>query len=197
MYTLTRFSQGDLLQLHLTDSVTSQGVCAALCDHWLQLLKTDLGAPADRRLQRLQENFPSIIQHQRTYALLRAQLGRERAREQVGEDIGLDYEGQTMVMKCSAGLQGMRSRMAADIGIPGRGATWTLRFADGSGHVLAGLCNLIGQEPILQMQLHVFDPNIGEYIGAMSDLDDILQNLMSWFPLYHTVIGVHRTFEGG
>jgi hypothetical protein len=196
MITLTPFSQGALLRDAATDPITRQGVCVALCDYWLTLIKRNYNASPSDRLRQLQTSLSDIIKHQQRYAHLRAQHGREEARRQVGDRLGLDYNDQTMIMKAPNGMSGIRQKLAADIHFPGAAATWSLRFANGHGHAIAGFCGISGKQPIVKFRLHVFDPNIGEYIGELQELDEILRDLLNKFPKYSTVEGVHRTTEG-
>ena len=195
MSTLTSFSQGALLSNTTTNPLTQHGICVALCDYWLTLIKNDPDAAPSDRLQQLQQYVPQAMNHQRTYARLRQQHGREEARRQVGAPLGLQYDGQTMVMKEFLGMSGIRHKLAADLRTVGSAVTWTLRFADGSGHAIAGFCGLSGQQPILKYRLRLFDPNIGEYEGTLQELDVMLDNLLR-HPMYRTVTGVHRTSEG-
>ncbi len=197
MFALEPFSQGSLLRRYPTDPITQGGVCVALCDYWLSLIKADYAVPAADRLRQLQHNFPVVIRHQRHYANLRAQHGREEGRRKLGQKLGLDYDpDKTLVERRFVRMEGIRKKIAADIGVVGTGATWTLRFADGSGHAISGFCGIAGQEPILTMRLHLFDPNIGEYGGQLSELDDMLQDLFTRFPFYQSIVALHRATEG-
>lgn len=195
MSTLTDFSQGTLLRNTVTDPLTRNGICVALCDYWLKLIKTSPSeSPADRLLK-LRAYFIRAMQHQRLYSGLRSQHGREEARRQVGAQLGLNYSDQTMILRTFVGMGGIKQKLGQDLSRIGAAATWTLRFADGGGHAIAGFCGLSGQPPIMRHRLHIFDPNIGEYEGTVQELNDMLDHLFRAFPMYATVTGVHRTSE--
>jgi len=196
MITLTSFSQGSLLSRAVTDPITRNGVCVALCDHWLSRIKQRPNEAPERRRLELEQSLAQIIRYQRSYAIQRSQYGRTEARHQKGQQLGLKYTDQTTIMRVMIGMQGIRQKLAADISHVGSAATWTLRFADGSGHAIAGFCGISGQEPIIKLKLHVFDPNIGEYIGELTELNAILNDLLTKFPNYQTVTEVCRTTEG-
>lgn len=199
MITLDRFSQGAILQsLPFSDYLTRNGICVALCDYWLAMIKDQPNESPAARLERLhRQHFAQAMNHQRQYAVVRAQHGREEGRRMVGQQVGLNYHDQTMIMRALIGIRGIREKMAADISRIGAAATWTLRFADGGGHAIAGFCGLSGQQPYMKMRLHVFDPNIGEYTGELQELDAILNDLLNKFPDYQTITDVHRTSEEG
>jgi hypothetical protein len=195
MIQLTPFSQAALLQAASVEGPASYGVCVAMCDRWIALLRKDRKETPELRLRKLQAALPQIVEYQNEYGDLRAVLGREAARTQMAAGVGIDYEQQTTVLKIFIGMEGIRRRLAEDLKSIGAAATWSMRFQDGGGHAIAGFCNLAGQEPMLRMQMHVFDPNIGEYVGDFGDLDGILADLFNRFPLYNTTIEVHRTHE--
>ena len=196
MSTLTSFSQAAQLQFQAVDDATRNGICVGLCDFWLSLIKRFPEMPPDQRLQQLCDNFEQPMNHQRNYAYLRRQYGRGPAREQVGRELGLNYDTEnTMLLRVCLDMSSIRAKLAADIGCIGSGATWTLRFSDGTGHAIAGFCGVEGQEPIMRLTSHVFDPNIGEYAGLFPELDDMLFDLLSKFPLYQTIVEVNRTTE--
>ncbi len=115
----------------------------------------------------------------------------------MGEQVGIDYDGQTTVTRIHVGRQGMLDKLAADLALPGASATWSMRFQAGGGHALAGTNGLVSITPTMhRMSLHVFDPNVGEYAGTIQDLPSILGDLFQRFPLYLTVTEVHRTRAG-
>jgi len=198
MYTLTRFSQGEQLRLQaISDATTRRGVCVGLCDYWLSRIKANPEMPPDERLGLLRGNFSRVMNDQRQYAGLRARQGRERARQQVGSRQGLRYSADdTAIMRIHVGMNGIRAKIAEDIGRIGAAATWTLRFRDGGGHAIAGFCGVSGRQPISHLRSHIFDPNIGEYVGPFRELDYILSDMMSRVGKYSTIVEVHRTTEG-
>jgi hypothetical protein len=199
MITLTRFSQERQLQLQaIVDRDTRDGVCVGLCDYWLSQIKSHSDLAPAERLQLLRDNFGQIMNHQRHYAGLRDRRGREHARREVGDQLGLRYHtDDTAIMRTRVGIGGIRTKLAGDIGRVGAAASWTLEFADGTRHAIAGFCGISGGPgPISHLRSHVFDPNIGEYVGPFRELDYILSDLLSKFPSYGTVTDVYRTTEG-
>ena len=196
MATHTPFSQADLLSRTVTDPLTQNGICVALCDYWLAMIKRTPDEPPADRLAQLERYLPLAMQHHRTYAQDRARHGRSPARQRVGASVGLQYTDQTMLMRLNIGLDGIRTILRRDLSRPGAAATWSLRFSGGGGHALAGFCGLGGRDPIYHYQLHVFDPNYGELVGTLQEMDTMLQTLFDAFSLYRTTLHVYRTSEG-
>lgn len=192
MSTLTPFSQSELV----AGTTQRKGICVALCDLWLRLIKLNPGEDPHGRLGQLRLMIPQALHYQDNYAGLRAIRGRTAARQQVAGNLGLHYVEQTTVSRRQSGMSGIRQKLASDIGYPGAAATWTLEFEGGSRHAVAGFCGIGGQEPILRLILHLFDPNVGEYRGELRELNSILDDLLGRFPVYHTVKSVCRTWEG-
>lgn len=192
------FVQAEQLKLHETCDLTERGVCVALCDYWIWLIKNAPDEKPDQRLGRLATNFAAIMGHQRHYGQLRAALGPREARKEVGHSLGTEYDTDKTVMvrlpfnTRAQQMQMFRKRMARDIGFPGSAATWSLRFSRGGGHAIAGFCGLTGRQPLMQMRLHVFDPNIGEYVGTFPELDGMLDDMLTKFPMYRTVESIRR-----
>jgi hypothetical protein len=196
MFTLAPFSQ-DVHLRSVKDPVLRNGVCVALCDHWLTIIKRFRDLPPVNRMRMLAQRIPEAFRHQQAYALRRAAVGRDAARREAGARLGLDYEAQTTVMRACVGMVGIRARLAADLGRIGAAATWSMRFAGGGGHAIAGFRGLVPVSGnVHRVSIHVFDPNIGEYAGELGELDAILADLFGRFPLYATVNEVHRTTEG-
>ena len=50
-------------------------------------------------------------------------------------------------------------------------------------------------ENMHQLTLYLFDPNIGEYMGTLRDLETMIQDLLGRFPLYLTAVEVRRTTD--
>ena len=195
MFSLAPFSQSGLLQ-NEADPQIRQGVCVALCDFWLGNIKQrPADAPADR-LSRAAGTFASIVQYQRQYNKTRAQVGPEHARRVMGQQLGHDFHQQTTITRAMMSSAEIRQRLAGDLGTLGAAATWSMRFADGSGHAIAGFRGMLSlMENVHRASLHVFDPNIGEYAGELSDLDTMLRDLLNRFPLYKTVQEIRRTTD--
>jgi hypothetical protein len=196
MAKLARFSQDALLR-SVTDPVLRNGVCVALCDHWLEIIRRLPDVPPVNRMRLLTQKMPEVLRYQKTYAGMRGPLGRNEARRQMGAGLGLDFEEQTTIMRRFNGMAGIRAKLAADLGQIGAAATWSMRFSGGGGHAIAGFRGLVSVTGNMhRASLHIFDPNIGEYAGELDELDAILTDLFAKFPLYATVTEVHRTSEG-
>lgn len=191
-FTLTSFQQGNYLDG--SDPETRGGVCVALCDLWLETLFQAPGAAPRFRLQALAVDFGRAESHQRRYGRLRKALGRDDARRHMGARVGIDYEEQTLVdMKLHRGRAGMVQKMSEDLRTPGAAATWSMRFSGGGGHAIAGF-SLIEPRPYgLDTKLHIFDPNIGEYIGSPGGCAEIVDDMVRKIPLYATTAIFHRT----
>jgi hypothetical protein len=196
MFSLARFSQSEQLR-HETDPVLRQGVCVALCDYWLKIIKRLPDVPSVNRMRLLAQQMPDALRHQKRYNFMRDMLGREEARRRIGSPLGLAYEDQTTILRACNGMHGIRARLAADLDDIGAAATWTLRFPDGSGHAIAGFRGLVSVlRTVHRASVHIFDPNIGEYAGELADLDPILTDLFAQIPDYATIVEVSRTSEG-
>jgi hypothetical protein len=195
MFQLEPFSQSALLR-NETDPDIRNGVCVALCDHWLVEVRRHGNDLPRQRLASLAGMFAQIAQYQKQYGQQRAQQGPTQARRAMGQQLGHDFREHTTVMPAMVGAVGLRQRLAADLAGMGVGATWTLRFADGTGHAIAGFYGMFTRTGnIHQPRLFLFDPNIGEYRGGLEDLDAMLRDLLTRFPIYLTVVEVRRTTD--
>ena len=209
MFRLFPFQQSRLLQ-GISDPDVQGGVCVALCDHWFKGLKEHSGIAPDVRLHVLAGQIDEVVLYQRNYGRQRAANGPFSARRNLSSRLGLDYEEQTTISRNpmhragsqgAGGMQGIRHRLAEDLERPFSGATWSMRFsqaAGGGGHAIAGF-NLLcatSMSNMHVMEMHVFDPNIGEYSGTYADLDEILTDLFGKFPDYAHVEEVRRSTEG-
>lgn len=189
------FTQGQLLK-NVTDPEVHSGVCAALCDFWLRAIKTGNASP-DQRLRGLAGQFSEIVAHQKQYQRERANLGPVAARQRVGQPLGLDYEQQTTIMPACIGLQGVRQRLATDLRALGAATTWSLRFIDGGGHVMAGFSGLTSITPNMhRQQISIFDPNIGEYVCQINEMDDVFRDIFRLIPAYARINEVRRVTVG-
>src|SRR5439155_22043642 len=111
-----------------TDPDLRNGVCVALCDHWLADMKSRPNDSPRNRLRRLSNNYPIVAQYQKQYGQQRAVQGPEQARKAMGQQLGHDFQQHTTVMPAMVGAVGLRQRLAADLAQLGVGATWSLRF---------------------------------------------------------------------
>jgi hypothetical protein len=195
MFQLANFSQSALLK-NEPDPEIRKGVCVALCDHWLAEIRARGNDPPAQRLARLAGLMPAVIQYQRQYGQQRAQQGPTEARRAMGKQLGHDFREHTTIMPAMVGAAGLRQRLAADLAGFGVGATWSLRFPDGTGHAIAGFYGMFTRlGKIHEPRLFLFDPNIGEYKGELSDLDAMLKDLLTRFPIYQMVVEVRRTTD--
>jgi hypothetical protein len=190
-YKLIPFQQSDLLK-NEHDADLKHGICVALSDHWLKLIRESNTQTPENRLIELTRFLPAARHYQLDYSKDRAKIGRIDARRKVGETLGLNYSEQTTILKSFIGIVGIKARMKADISSPGKAATWTLRFDDGSGHAIAGFCGIESIPVGFRYRIHIFDPNIGEYTGALEEVDTMLHDLLHKFPIYKTLVHVHR-----
>jgi len=189
---LTSFHQGNYLDS--SDPTTRGGVCVALCDLWLQSLFQSPDAAPRHRLQALAVDFGRAEQHQRRYGLLRDALGRNDARRHMGGRVGIDYDEETFVdMKAHAGRAGMLQKVSDDLRVPGAAATWSMRFAGGGGHAIAGFNRIEPQPYGFDTRTHIFDPNIGEYAGDYGSCAAIIEDMVRKIPHYATTTIFHRT----
>ncbi len=198
MYTLYPFSQGTQLLQGVTDPVLAMGVCVAACDAWLRLIKANNELPAVQRLQNLAQRRAEILAYQQQYGVLRGQVGPQDARSTMGQSGGLDFNHQTTIMHTHLRMPEVLGILSRDLQPLGGAAAWTMRFWGGGGHAIAGFHNLISliKDVKAQHQYHIFDPNLGEYVGEVSDLSAILADLFGRFPLYGTTAEIRRAWEG-
>ena len=195
MYTRHDFRQEHLLK-SVADPEVRGGACAALCDFWLRAIKTGNASP-DQRLRDLAGSFPEIIAHQKQYQRERAKVGPVAARQRMGQPLGLDYEQKTSIMPACIGLQGVRDRLATDLRRLGAATTWSLRFIDGGGHAMAGFSGLTSiTENMHRQQISIFDPNIGEYVCQISEMDDVFRDIFRIIPYYSRINEVRRVAVG-
>jgi hypothetical protein len=193
IFMLEPFSQARLLQGE-QDKAVAGGVCAALCDHWLRAwLDHPTGRPADR-LSQLAGKWTQIKLHQRSYGVDRHAHGPEVARQVSGARVGVGYDvDRTQIVMNAVGFSGLKGVILRDIGRIASSATWSLRFSGGGGHALAGSCGFQATTGnIGTMVVHLFDPNIGEYVTPLRHASDILDDMFRRIPLYQTVEYVTR-----
>jgi hypothetical protein len=174
----------------------------ALSDDWLALIKHDYSLTPEQRMERLRVNFESSMGQQRIYSGLRRTYGREEGRRRAAGMRGLAYEfDKTQVFRVVGGgliersLPEFWATIGRDIKMVASGATWTLRFDDGGGHAIAGYCGADAIPGGFRMKLHIFDPNIGEYVGEYDSLNEILSNMRAQIPMYLNVVSIHRAGE--
>lgn len=188
---LTPFNQGALLS-GLADPQARRGVCVALCDRWLTLMKQANARTPEDRMDSLRKSLQASIGYQKSYAQLRAEKDREAARKHMGKKLGLEFEGLTRVEKRLAGEAGMVTRLERDVETPGASVAWTLAFPAGR-HAIAAVHNMSAVTTnIHRFTLHVFDPNLGEYVGTVQELPAIVADMFRRIPDYKLVTSIDR-----
>lgn len=141
----------------------------------------------------LRKTLQASIGYQKTYGELRAAKDRDAARKHMGKKLGLEFEGLTRVEKRLAGEAGMVSRLARDVEAPGASMSWTLAFPAGR-HAIAAVHNVSSiSANIHRFTLHVFDPNLGEYVGTLQELPAIVADMFRRLPDYRLVTAIDRS----
>jgi len=193
MATLTPFDQATLLT-GVTDPVLRGGICVALSDRWLAFMKDNTYRNPRERLAALTAQRDAALLYQEAYAFLRDVKGREDARTELGRSVGHEYEHQTTVMRLHIGMKGVRERMMADLGEIGAAVTWTMAIPGLGRHAIAGYRGLVSiMNNMHKASLHIFDPNVGEYVGELAQLDGILRDLFRRVPAYQGIMELTRT----
>ncbi len=196
MAELAPFNQGQLLT-GITDPVLKGGICVALCDHWLALMKAPTTRTPAERMAALRAQSGSAMHYQKSYAEQRVAVGREEARARTGAALGHDFSDQTTVVRVFVGMAGIRDRMARDLANLGDAATWTMALCGAGRHAIAGYRGLTSiTSNMHRAALHIFDPNVGEYVGTQQELDGILRDLFRRVPAYELITELSRTIEG-
>lgn len=202
MVTLAEFNQECQLLLHETDEITRKGICVALCDDWLALIKNNYALTPEERMERLRSGFAESMAQQREYAHLRRVHGREEARRRLGHQRDLDYEfDKTQVFRVVGGGDILRAvpefwnTIKRDIDHVLAAATWTLRWENQSGHAIAGFCGAVPVAVGVELVLHIYDPNLGEYTGDFNSLSAIFSDMWAKIPAYENVVSIHRASE--
>lgn len=200
------FRQSLLLETWCNDprhASAARGVCVAICDFWIQRIQSRPDESSSERLSWLSQAgiFERILSYQYEYGLLRTDHGHVLAHETMDRarfDQRTDLE-RTVVSRSSFGIAGIADILMRDLSRVGSAATWPIRFADGSGHAIAGFCNITGTQPILHKQFHVFDPNRGEFICDHDQVWSVLHDLLSASDVRSTISEVHRgaMLDGG
>ncbi len=199
MYHFEPFRQEPLLRQKMWEAHhlgVQNGVCVAVCDYWLALIKNNPEQSAAERLAYITRHFDSVMQHQNVYANLRHAYGRNAAREMVGQAVGLDYDtDKTMILRQFLSMDHIAERIKNDVKFPGDAATWSLRFPMG-GHAIAGFCNIKGSGNIHQIVVHLFDPNYGECQTVPGNVIPAVKSLLQSNDMYRSTTHVFRAGEG-
>ena len=192
MASLTPFDQGTLLA-GVSDPAIRNGICVALCDLWLHLIRDSTARSPRERIAAIRARAGQAMQYQRGYGQRRAALGRAEARAQMGRGLGHDFEEQTVVLSRCVGVEGMHARMARDLEELGAAVTWTIDVPGWGRHALAGFRGLSSiTNNMHRASVHVFDPNIGEYVCEPQQLRAVLRDLFRRDPNYARATEIAR-----
>jgi hypothetical protein len=195
-FELQHFSQSRLIEQYKDLAEAHQGahgVCAMLCIRWLSDIKNDYKVTPKKRLQYISDDFPAIIRGHGNYSNLRKVLSREAALNSIGKNMGLEYDPDgTVILDQNDSMKNIRDNIKRDVAKFGHGAHWSLQFTKGR-HAIAGFCGITSQGSMIHhMALHIFDPNIGEYVCDYSNIDNVLIDLFNKFSLYKTTSNIAR-----
>lgn len=192
MWTLTPFNQGAVLA-QVPDKEVRRGVCAALCYMWLDLMRDATARRPEDRMDSLRATISMAIRRQRSYSEMARAKGREAGRKFLAKSFGMEFEELTRIERRFTGKIGMVLRMQKDLEPPGARMIWRLSFHGGDAHALAGTH---GMETICtnihRRSVHVFDPNIGEYVGQVQDIPGIVDDMFRRIPYYDRVETMDR-----
>jgi len=192
MATLTPFNQGELL-VGVVDPAVRNGICVALCDLWLNLIRDSTARTPRERLAAIRAGAAKARQYQAAYGQRREIFGRVEARQQMGGRLGHDFDEQTVVMARCVGQEGMEARMARDLETFGAAVTWTIVVPGWGRHALAGFRGLESISTNMhRASVHVFDPNIGEYVCESHQIRAVLSDLFQRDPNYARVSEIAR-----
>lgn len=195
MATLTKFNQGDLL-VGVSDPWVKGGICVALCDHWLALMKDTNSRTPPERMAQLQQYAGRAMTYQKAYGQQRRTKGREEARADMGKQLGHDFADQTTIMRVMVGFDGILARMTKDLGAIGSAVTWTMALPGVGRHAIAGYRGLESLTTNMhRASLHIYDPNVGEYVGTLQELNGILRDLFKRIPEYALINELSRTTD--
>ena len=124
-------------------------------------------------------------------------MGREGARSTIGRGVGHDFQHHTTILPAIIGIDGMRARMIADLGSIQAAVTWTMDIPGWGRHAIAGYRGLVSITTIVHVaSLHIFDPNTGEYVGDLDQLEAMLRDLFKRNPHYNMIVQLTRTTTG-
>jgi hypothetical protein len=192
MATLTPFDQGELL-VGVTDPAIRNGICVALCDMWLHLVRDSAARSPRERVAAMRAQAPKARQYQAAYAQRREIFGRVEARQQMGRRHGHDFEELTTVFASCVGVEGMHACMARDLEGFGASATWSIEVPGWGRHALAGFRGLESlSNNVHRASVHIFDPNIGEYVCEPHQIRAVLRDLFKRDPNYARITQISR-----
>ncbi|MFN6954393.1 MAG: hypothetical protein ACK4PG_06305 [Acetobacteraceae bacterium] len=192
MWQLAAFNQGAVLG-QIPDPAVRRGVCAALCDMWINLMQDARARKPEDRMDSLRATISMTIRRQKSYKEQVREKGRQAGREFLSRGFGMEVEEQTRILRRFTGRTGMVLQMQKDLEVPGARVGWSLLFHGGGAHALAG-CNEFTMitTNIMRRTVHLFDPNIGEYVGQPQDVPAIVDDMFRRIPGYNRVETMER-----
>ncbi len=190
---LTPFNQGDLLK-GVNHPDLRGGICVALCDHWLALMRDSRARTPEERMDLLKQRSGAAMEYQFFYSGWRQDTGREEARARMGQRLGHSFEGQTRIMRAFVGFDGMVERMERDLAEPGAAVTWTMALPGMGRHAIAGYHSKESiTTNIHRFARHLFDPNVGEIVGNPQEMRAMVRELFRLVPDYNCITELDRT----
>lgn len=192
MWTLVSFNQGAVLG-QIPDREVRRGVCAALCDMWMDLMRDAKARQPEDRMDSLRATISMTIRRQKSYREQVRAKGREAGRRFLDKGFGMEFEELTRVERRFTGRTGMVLQIQKDLELPGARMGWSLIFHGRGAHALAG-CNNFAEisTNVMQRSVHVFDPNIGEYVGQSQDIPGMVDDMFRRIPGYDRVETMER-----
>jgi hypothetical protein len=195
----TPFSQAEWLDVlakfgdaQAASPESQAGVCFGLCLLWLKMMDQSLYRSPEERMKALGRGFKKAISWQLSYRRLAQQLEVAPAVVEMGRRAGLAMEEQTVVERRLARKTGMVLRIQRDLELPGAGAMWSLQFPVGA-HAIAGRNTFAKVTTNIHVRtIHVFDPNLGEYVGQPHDIPAIVEDMFRRIPAYDAVVTMFR-----
>ncbi|MCS6931498.1 MAG: hypothetical protein NZM27_04740 [Acetobacteraceae bacterium] len=187
------FDQSDLLRGETHPAVRG-GICVALCDQWLKLIRSGRARTPEERLAELRHLSPEAKRRQIVYSLLRPTYGRLEARRRADKPLGLDFTEKTQVTPHlhrrpefgpgqMQSLRAMERFIAADLALDGAAATWTMEIPNLGRHAIAGYRGAVKRNvATFHLGIFLFDPNVGEFFGTPQELPQMLRALCDFAP---------------
>ncbi len=190
---LTPFNQNAMLS-RLQDPDARRGACAALADMWLTLMEDATARSPEERMDSLRSTISFAIRRQAEYRDAFRRRGRDAARRELDERFGFGVEEQTRIERRFTGRAGMVMRMREDLELPGARASWSLIWPGGA-HAIAGVHNASRVTTnVMRVSLHLFDPNLGEYVGQLHEVPAIVDDMFQRVRPYSRIETMERRF---
>ncbi|MFA5122470.1 YopT-type cysteine protease domain-containing protein [Zavarzinia sp.] len=210
-----KFSQGDLLDERTTDRDLRNGICASLCDHWIRRIRSNPTESPEDRLATLKrvDVFADAMKYQQKYNAMRKTAGAVDSRKAMGQSLGLAIDADKTIVDMKIDdigrihtVDDMVRLIMRDIKGAMATASWSLRFVGGGGHAIAGAsievsmmkAMKVGQisasRPLADQftakmpEVHIFDPNEGEFSGDAFEVTAMFTQLMRDYQVKHKMV---------